>query len=126
MIRSLYYSANFSREHGTPFNYANITDVPSYGWSYASVLAAAGIKYFVAGPNGRETHAPVLIQGHLNENSPFWWEGPDGKKVLFWYARHYWEMGIYFNTPRRSLRWLTRRCLCSWRRISGRDIAPIR
>ncbi len=99
LIRSLYYSANFSREHGTPFNYANITDVPSYGWSYASVLAAAGIKYFVAGPNGRETHAPVLIQGHLNENSPFWWEGPDGKKVLFWYARHYWEMGIYFNTP---------------------------
>ena len=99
LIRSLYYSANFSREHGTPFNYANITDVPSYGWSYASVLAAAGIKYFVAGPNGRETHAPVLIQGHLNENSPFWWEGPDGKKVLFWYSRHYWEMGIYFNTP---------------------------
>ncbi|HXS12121.1 MAG TPA: polysaccharide lyase family protein [Acidobacteriaceae bacterium] len=99
LIRSLYYSANFSREHGTPFNYANITDVPSYGWSYASVLAAAGIKYFVAGPNGRETHAPVLIQGHLNESSPFWWEGPDGKKVLFWYARHYWEMGIYFGTP---------------------------
>ena len=99
LIRSLYYSANFSREHGTPFDYADITDVPSYGWSYASVLAAAGIKYFVAGPNGRETHAPVLIQGHLNESSPFWWEGPDGKKVLFWYSRHYWEMGIYFNTP---------------------------
>ncbi|HEX5284217.1 MAG TPA: polysaccharide lyase family protein [Bryocella sp.] len=99
LIRSLYYSANFSREHGTPFNYADITDVPSYSWSYASILAAAGIKYFVAGPNGRETHAPVLIQGHLNENSPFWWEGPDGKKVLFWYSRHYWEMGIFFGTP---------------------------
>ncbi len=43
LIRSLYPSANFSREHGTPLNYANITDVPSYSWSYASVLAAAGI-----------------------------------------------------------------------------------
>jgi alpha-mannosidase len=99
LIRSLYADANFSREHGTPFNYANITDVPSYSWSYASILASAGIKYFIAGPNGRETRAPVLIQGRLNEKSPFWWQGPDGKKVLFWYARHYWEMGILFGVP---------------------------
>jgi hypothetical protein len=99
LIRSLYASANFSRVHGTPFNYANITDVPSYSWSYASILASAGIKYFIAGPNGRETRAPVLLQGRLNENSPFWWEGPDGKKVLFWYSRHYWQMGILFGVP---------------------------
>jgi alpha-mannosidase len=99
LIRSLYASAQFSRLHGTPFNYANITDVPSYSWSYASILAAAGIRYFVAGPNGHLTRAPVLIQGRLNENSPFWWEGPDGGKVLFWYGRHYWEGGILFGVP---------------------------
>jgi alpha-mannosidase len=99
LIRSLYMSANFSREHGTPFNYANITDVPSYSWSYASILAAAGIHYFIAGPNGHLTRAPVLIQGRLNENSPFWWVGPDGGKVLFWYGRHYWEGGILFGVP---------------------------
>jgi len=99
LIRSLYSSAQFSRLHGTPFNYANITDVPSYSWSYASILAAAGIHYFVAGPNGHLTRGPVLIQGRLNENSPFWWEGPDGDKVLFWYGRHYWEGGILFGVP---------------------------
>ena len=44
LIRSLYASANFSRKHGTPFNYATITDVPSYSWSYASVLSSAGIS----------------------------------------------------------------------------------
>ncbi len=99
LIRSLYASAQFSRLHGTPFNYASIADVPSYSWSYASILAAAGIPYFVAGPNGHETRAPVLLQGRLNENSPFWWEGPDGGKVLFWYARHYWEGGILFGVP---------------------------
>ncbi len=99
LIRSLYMSANFSREHGTPFNYANITDVPSYSWSYASVLAAAGLPYLVAGPNGHETRAPVLLQGRLNEQSPFWWVGPDGGKVLFWYDRHYWETGILFGIP---------------------------
>ncbi len=99
LIRSLYASAQFSRLHGTPFNYANITDVPSYSWSYASILAAAGIRYFIAGPNGHLTRGPVLIQGRLNENSPFWWQGPDGGKVLFWYGRHYWEGGILFGVP---------------------------
>lgn len=99
LIRSLYTSANFSRLHGTPFVYANITDVPSYSWSYASILAAAGIKYFVAGPNGHLTRGPVDIQGRLNETSPFWWAGPDGNTVLFWYGRHYWEGGILFGVP---------------------------
>jgi alpha-mannosidase len=99
LIRSLYPSANFSREHGTPFEYADITDVPSYSWSYASVLASAGVPYFIAGPNGHATRAPALLQGRLNEESPFWWQGPDGKRVLFWYARHYLEMQIFFGLP---------------------------
>lgn len=99
LIRSLYASANFSRIHGTPFNYANLTDVPTSSWAYASILASAGIKYYVAGPNGAEWRAPVLLRGHLNEKSPFWWAGPDGKKVLFWYARHYQEMDVMFGLP---------------------------
>jgi alpha-mannosidase len=97
LIRSLYPSADFSREHGTPFNYANITDVPSYSWSYASILAAAHIKYFLAGSNN--DRAPVLLLGHLNEDSPFWWEGPDGGKVLMWYSRHYMQMQFLFGLP---------------------------
>ncbi len=97
LIRSLYPSADFSRIHGTPLNYANITDVPSYSWSYASILASAGIHYFLAGSNN--DRAPVLLQGHLNENSPMYWEGPDGKKVLFWYSRHYMQMQFLFGLP---------------------------
>ena len=97
LIRSLYPSANFSRMHGTPFNYANITDVPSYSWSYASILASAGIPYFL--PASNNDRAPVLLQGHLNENSPMYWEGPDGKKVLLWYSRHYMQMQFLFGLP---------------------------
>ena len=97
LIRSLYPSANFSRVHGTLLNYGNITDVPSYSWSYASILAAAGIPYFFAGSNN--DRAPVLLQGHLNENTPFWWEGPDGGKVLTWYSRHYMQMQFLFGLP---------------------------
>lgn len=99
LIRSLYASANFSRLYGTPFNYADISDVPTYSWSYASVLASAGIQYLLAGPNGHLARGPVDIQGRLNEKSPFWWVGPDGNKVLFWYGRHYWEGGMMFGLP---------------------------
>jgi hypothetical protein len=97
LIRSLYPSQNFSRLYGTPFNYANITDVPSYSWSYASVLAAAGIHQLLAGSDN--FRAPVLFAGHLNEHSPIWWQGPDGGRVLLWYARHYQQMQFLFGLP---------------------------
>jgi hypothetical protein len=97
LIRSLYPSANFSRINKTPFNYANITDVPSYSWSYASILASAGIPYLAGGSNNYR--APVLLQGRLNENSPTWWVGPDGKKVLLWYSRIYQQMQMVFGLP---------------------------
>jgi hypothetical protein len=97
LIRSLYPSANFSRRQGVPFNYANITDVPSYSWSYASVLASAGIHDLIAGSNNGR--APVLLRGHLDEESPFWWKGPDNQKVLFWYSRHYHQMWTLFGLP---------------------------
>ena len=97
LIRSLYPSANFSREHATPFDYANIADVPSYSWSYASILAAAGITTFSAAANNHR--APVLIQGRLNEQSPFWWKAPDGQRVLFWYSRSYLQMTELFGLP---------------------------
>ena len=97
LIRSLYPSANFSREHNLPSNYANITDVPSYSWSYASILASAGIKDFAAAANNHR--APVLRQGHLNEHSPFWWSAPDGQKILFWYSLSYLQMSYLFGLP---------------------------
>ena len=97
LIRSLYPSADLAREHGTPFDYANITDVPSYSWSYASILASAGVHYLAGGSNNYR--APVLLQGRLNEHSPMWWVGPDGQKVLLWYSRIYQQMQALFGLP---------------------------
>ena len=97
LIRSLYASANFSRKYGTPFDYTNITDVPSYSWSYASILASAGIPYLAGGSDNYR--GPVLLQGRLNEGSPMWWVGPDGKKILLWYSRHYHQMRTLFGLP---------------------------
>jgi len=97
LYRSLYPSKELSRRYKLPFEYANITDVPSYTGSYPSVLASAGVKYFAAA--GNNWRAPFLIYGKWNEKSPFWWEGPDGKKVLFWYSRHYMQVQSLFGLP---------------------------
>ena len=97
LLRSLYPAFRFNQEHGGDADYANITDVPSYSWSYASVMAAAGLKYFAAGSDNYR--APVLLLGRLHEKSPFWWEGPDGGRILMWYSRHYHQMTSLFGMP---------------------------
>jgi alpha-mannosidase len=97
LLRSLYGSYKFNRDHGGPWDSANITDVPSYTWSYASIMAAAGLKYFSAAANA--DRGPTLMLGNLHRQSPFWWEGPDGGRVLMWYARHYHQIGSEFGLP---------------------------
>jgi alpha-mannosidase len=97
LIRSLYYSANFARKNATPFDFSLINDVPNYSWSYASVMAAAGLRCFVAASDAYR--APFLLYNHFNEASPQWWEGPDGGRVLTWYSRHYHQMASMFGLP---------------------------
>lgn len=97
LYRSLYESKKFSNQYGLPFEYANITDVPTYSGSYPSILASSGVKYWVAAANN--DRAPIFNFEHWNEKSPFWWEGPDGKKVLFWYSRHYEQVQTLFGLP---------------------------
>jgi hypothetical protein len=99
LIRSLYSSASLARRYSLPIGAAHITDVPSYSWSYASVLHDAGVKYFAAASNS--WRAPVLLLGRWNEKSPFYWEGPDGGRVLMWYSRAYLQLATLFGTPPR-------------------------
>jgi alpha-mannosidase len=93
LIRSTDFTYSLNRRDGVPFDYANITDVPSQTWSYPSVLNALGVKYLAAAANS--DRGPILLYGHWNEQSPFWWEGPDGSKVLMAYTRQYSQ--FYFT-----------------------------
>ena len=97
LARSLYPSHDLAKEFKLPVGAANITDVPSYSWSYASILHDAGIRYFAAASNS--WRAPVLLEGRWNEKSPFYWEGPDGGRVLMWYSRAYLQLASMFGTP---------------------------
>ena len=110
LARSLYDQHRLAKEFKLPAaDAAQIVDVPSYTWGYASVLHDAGIKYFVAASNS--WRAPVMLLGHWNEKSPFYWEGPDGGRVLMWYSRAYLQAHTLFGSP--------------WRMESIRDALPV-
>jgi alpha-mannosidase len=112
LVRSLYGQHHLAREFKLPISTsdaAQIVDVPSYTWSYASLLHDAGIKYFVAASNS--WRAPVMLLGRWNEKSPFYWEGPDGGRVLMWYSRAYLQAHTLFGGP--------------WRMESIRDSLPV-
>lgn len=91
LIRNLYYSARLHRQHGVPFKSHTLTDAPSHVWGLPSVLAGAGIRYLSCGING--IRAPLLEKGRLHERAPFWWEGPDGARVLTWFTPGYSQAG---------------------------------
>lgn len=98
LIRALYDGHQLALKYDLPRPLAAQTvDVPSYTWSLASVLHDAGIKYFVGASNS--WRAPSLLLGRWNEKSPFYWEGPDGGRVLMWYARAYLQMHTLFGSP---------------------------
>ncbi|MBN1488433.1 MAG: hypothetical protein JXA69_00825 [Phycisphaerae bacterium] len=86
LIRNMYYSARIHRLRGVPFESHTLTDAPSHVWSLPSVLAGAGLNCLSVGVN--QTRAPLFSEG-IHLKSPFWWEGPDGARVLTWFADSY-------------------------------------
>jgi hypothetical protein len=97
MVRSLYAGNALNRTAGQNADYANITDVPAYPWAYASALHAAGVKYFAAGAN--DDRGPQPLYGRWQTHSPFWWQGPDGEKVLMAYTRQYSQLWFVCGLP---------------------------
>ena len=85
------------QSEGIPFDYANITDVPSVTWSYPSVLSAAGIHYFAEATKSHR--GPIVLYGKWNEQSPFWRQGPDGSKVLMANTRQYSQLWFVCDLP---------------------------
>ena len=100
LIRSTYAGHALNREAGRQTDYANITDVPAYPWAYASVLSAAGVKYFAAGAN--DDRGPQPLYGRWQTRSPFWWQGPDNAKVLMAYTRQYSNLWFICGLPPRE------------------------
>jgi hypothetical protein len=95
--RLVWPAGRLARERGLTFVSAQITDVPGQTLTFPTLLAASGVKYLASGPNP-ERAAPLLppsagggvgtAEGTAYPQL-YYWEGPDGSRVLHWRAHHY-------------------------------------
>ena len=82
IFQLLRYSLQAGKKYGFIVDSAAQTDEPSVTWAFPQILAEAGIKYFADGSD--PIRGPFNPIGNLNFQSPFYWEGPNGAKVLMW------------------------------------------
>ena len=84
-------AAKLARERGLTYAAAQITAVPGQTATFPMLLAASGVKYLASGANP-ERAVPLLPAGGTEGTSYpqlYYWEGPDGSRVLHWRAHHY-------------------------------------
>src|SRR6476620_3279704 len=81
--RMCYDYTTLNRSYGVSSELAMMDDVPGHPTSIPSVLAGSGTKYLVTGANIFIGVATSLAPGKV----PFYWESPDGNKVLTWVSQ---------------------------------------
>jgi len=81
--RLFYDYAKLEQTYGIHSELALMDDVPGHPTSIPSVLAGSGGKYLVVGANTFINNATSVAPG----NVPFYWQSPDGSKVLTWISQ---------------------------------------
>lgn len=81
--RLFYDYKNLSRKYGVNSKLALMDDVPGHPTSIPAVMAGSGANYLVVGANLFLQSATSLAPG----NVPFYWQSPDGSKVLTWISQ---------------------------------------
>lgn len=82
LVRGMTFSTDLARENGLPLpRAAKMTDVPEHTWILPTLLKHAGVNFMQIGCNGGSSpmRVPPL----------FWWEGPDGSRLLTSYSPKY-------------------------------------
>ncbi len=83
IIRSVDLAREYARTYGFEVRSAMNNDVTGFSWALPQVFAQAGIRYFATGINETRSRAP------LRRPNAFWWESPDGSRILHWNGEHY-------------------------------------
>jgi len=79
------FAHGLNARYGLSGQSAMMSDVPTQEASLPMVLAGAGIRYFSSGINNERAYPFTRLQAA----GPCWWEGPDGSRVLAFFAERY-------------------------------------
>ena len=99
LVRGMNFSSRLSRDAGLPLpRDAKMTDVPSHSWILPTLLKRAGVDFLHLGCNAASS-SPCVPR-------LFWWEGPDGSRLLTMYTAESYGTGLVppENWPHKS--WL--------------------
>jgi alpha-mannosidase len=83
LIRAVDFAAELGKKYGLPIRSAMNDDVTGWSWASPQVLSRAGVRYFATGINETRSRAP------LRRPNAFYWESPDGSRILHWNGEHY-------------------------------------
>lgn len=83
LVRALYPVRELSRKYGIPVTCAMNNDVTGWSWASPQLLSKSGVRYFATGIN--ETRSLAA----LRRPCAFYWESPDGNRILHWNGEHY-------------------------------------
>ena len=82
LVRGLNISSTLNRKYGLPLSTsAKMSDVPGHSWFIPTLFTHAGIRFYHMG-------GPV-VNKELGLPPFFWWEGPDGSRLLTLYNNGY-------------------------------------
>jgi alpha-mannosidase len=82
MVRGMDFSSALSRQFDMPLpRDAKMTDVPSHTWVLPTILKRSGVDFLHIGCNAGS--------GSPDLPALFWWEGPDGSRLLTMYSPNY-------------------------------------
>ena len=87
LVRGLSYASEINKKFGLPpARDAKLTDVPSHSRILPTILKNAGVDFLHLGcnPGSASPEVPTL----------FWWQGPDGSRLLTFYWSEYYGSGI--------------------------------
>jgi hypothetical protein len=90
LVRAVTFVQELAREAGGKAEAANLTDVPTAVGTLPMVLAQSGVRYFADGANDV---TPFAHGGRQIDQSPYWWQGLDGSRVLAITTRAYAQAG---------------------------------
>ena len=97
LARMLYPSRAFGEEWNVPVTTVIQNDVPGYTQDLPSILASAGIRYFLTGINTSLGFGGFDLPIGGN---PFYWEGPDGQRILTWVSRDSYVEAYSLTLPK--------------------------
>lgn len=90
--RQLSAAGEYGRSVGVPVTAAITADINGYSWGYSQALLEAGIDSLLSCVHSYHGMFPIG-----RKQTPFYWEAPNGGKVLVWNGEHYMlgnELGL--------------------------------